>query len=61
MSNLTNLDNIEFNKTSKMFNDLNNLFFIFYETPTIRSNNTTKKIKFNAKSKRNTKSKRFKD
>tara|TARA_Y100000816_G_scaffold291760_1_gene284225 strand:- start:4694 stop:5188 length:495 start_codon:yes stop_codon:yes gene_type:complete len=61
MSNLTNLDNIEFNNSSKMFNDLNNLFFIFYEQPNIRTNNTTKKIKFNSKSKRNTKTKRFKD
>lgn len=61
MSNLTNLDNIEFNNSSKMFNDLNNLFFIFYEQPNIRTNNTTKKIKFTSTSNRNTKTKRFKD
>ena len=41
---LNTIDNINFNNSITMFEDLNSLFFIFYESDSI--NNGTKRIKF---------------
>ena len=57
MSPLTNLENVNFSKSIKMFNDLNSIFLIFHENVTPRY---TKKIMLTS-SKRKTKHKRYKD
>jgi hypothetical protein len=57
MSPLSNLENVNFSKSIKMFNDLNSIFLIFHENVTPRY---TKKIMLTS-SKRKTKHKRYKD
>ncbi|MAP67487.1 MAG: hypothetical protein CMF80_07305 [Candidatus Marinimicrobia bacterium] len=57
MTALNNLEDITFTNNSTLFNELNNIFFVFLEDN--YKNNTTKKIKFNTKT-RNNKTKRFK-
>ena len=57
MEALNNLDDVIFNNNCAIFNDQNNLFFVFIEDE--GNNNTTKKIKFTTKKGKN-KTKRFK-
>ena len=57
MTPLTNLENINFSKSIKMFNDLNSIFLIFHENITPRY---TKKIMLKS-SNRKTKHKRYKE
>ena len=43
---LKTLETIDFNKSINMFEDLNSVFLIFYETDKKHDNNTTRRIKF---------------
>lgn len=43
---LKTLETIDFNKSINMFEDLNSVFLIFYETDKKHDKNTTKRIKF---------------
>jgi hypothetical protein len=44
MSSITSIDSIKFEPTINMFQDLNDLLFIFYEKPAKTTHNSTKKI-----------------
>ena len=44
MTPIKNIDSIKFDPTINMFQDLNDLLFIFYEKPAKTSHNSTKKI-----------------
>ena len=46
---LSTIDNIDFNKSITMFEDLNSIFLIFYETDKESLKNTTKRVKFKHK------------
>jgi hypothetical protein len=58
ISTFNNLDDIEFNQTIKIFEDLNSIFIIFHENvlPSL-----TKKIRIKKRSNKKTKHKRFKE
>jgi hypothetical protein len=60
-----NIDAISFEKTINMFQDLNDLVFIFYEKSKelkkINANNSTKKIFINSNTNKKTIKKRYKD
>ncbi len=48
---IKNIDTIKWNKTIKMFRELNSLYFVFHENSSIPScQTTTKKIRFSSKS-----------
>jgi hypothetical protein len=47
LSSIKNIDNICFDKTINMFQDLNSLFILFYEKSSSTINNITKKIYLN--------------
>ena len=56
-----NLEDIKFENSIEMLQDLASLFFIFYETPRKLKNNNTKKIYLHSSSHRKTKRNRLKD
>ena len=60
-----NIDAITFEKTINMFQDLNDLIFIFYEKSkelkTVNPNNSTKKIYLRSNTNKKTIKKRYKD
>ena len=53
LQTIKNIDSIQFEKSINMFQDLNDLFFIFYEKTASNTNNVTKKIYLNNSLKRN--------
>ena len=51
MTPIKNIDSIKFDPTINMFQDLNDLLFIFYEKPSKNPHNSTKKVFIHQKSK----------
>ena len=52
LATITNIDDVHIDKTISMFQDLNNLIFVFYEKMTDKSNNVTKRVYISDTSKR---------
>ena len=49
LTSIKNIDTIKFDKTINMFQDLNDLFFIFYEKSDKEIKNITKRVYFKSK------------
>lgn len=58
MTPIKNIDSINFYPTINMFQDLNDLLFIFYEKPSKNTHNSTKKIFIHHKSKKKKKTRK---